>query len=106
MIPVPNFTGERTVNGNLRTAVPKFRSELGKRICRILKLGENIYINLDEMGSFIYEKCDGRKSVKELAEDFMGRYGDEPDKALPRLRAFLTALERNGLISYNGSLEP
>ena len=100
MVPVAKFPTEEMGDGVLRIEVPKFKGEIGKRICRFLRLGENISVKLDMKGSFIYERCDGRRSVRKLLEEFQQEFGDQVEQALPRLRDFLGYLERNGLICY------
>jgi len=48
--------------------VPKFTSNIGKSFCKLIKK-DNIFVaNLDELGSVVWNNCDGEKSVKEILE--------------------------------------
>lgn len=48
--------------------VPKFTSNIGKSFCKLIKK-DNIFIaNLDNLGSMVWNNCDGKKSVKEILE--------------------------------------
>jgi hypothetical protein len=105
LVPVANFPAKKTVEGLLRVEIPKFKGEIGKRFCRMFKLGEIIGVKLDEIGSFIYERCDGCRTVQKLLQELKEEFGERIEPALPRLRDFLGSLERNGLICYQSNLE-
>jgi len=105
LIPVANFPAKRTVEGVLRVEVPKFKGEIGRRFCAMFKLGEIIAVKLDEMGSFIYERCDGCRTVSHLLQEARDEFGDGIEPALPRLQTFLRSLEKNGLIRFQPGME-
>jgi hypothetical protein len=105
LVPVANFPAQRTVEGLLRVEIPKFKGEIGKRFCQMFRLGEIIGIKLDEIGSFIYERCDGCRTVRNLLQEVKEEFGERIEPALPRVRAFLHSLEKNGLICFQSAIE-
>jgi hypothetical protein len=100
MTPVAVYPVSETADGNLRVEVPKFKNKFAKRICRVLKLGENISVRLDGIGSFIYSRCDGGHTVKDLVGDMKEAFGDTVEPVMPRISQFLGILEKNGLITF------
>ena len=101
MLPVSRYETVKTDDGLLRIDVPKFRNPVGIGFCRLLKLGENIGVKLDKIGSFIYERCDGSKTVGTIISEAQQKFGEDIEPAIPRVREFIRALERNKLISFD-----
>jgi len=85
-------------NGLIRLKVIKFRSKLGQWLCRCLKRPNYFFINLDEIGSFIWKKCNGENSIQDILHDLEEKYGEELMKE--RLIIFLHMLGRYGYIGY------
>jgi hypothetical protein len=48
--------------------VPKFRREIGKKICKLMKKDEIFNARLDEIGSMVWQYIDGRHSVKDILD--------------------------------------
>lgn len=101
MMPVVNFPYVRTDDSLIRIEVPKFKNPVGIGFCRLLKLGEKIGIKLDKIGSFIYERCDGSKTVGTIISEARHKFGEDIEPAIPRVREFFRALERNKLIAFD-----
>lgn len=85
-------------NGLVRLKVIKFRSKLGQWLCRFFKKPNYFFINLDEIGSFIWTKCNGKNTIEEILHELEEKYGKEMMKE--RLIIFLKMLERYGYIKY------
>lgn len=55
-------------------------------------------VHLDEVGSFVWQRCDGRTTVAEIAEAMEAEFGARVSPAIDRLAVFLRQLERGKLI--------
>lgn len=60
---------------------------------------EAIRVQLDELGSFVLSRCDGTRTVQELAEALDQAFGRKAEPVLPRLVQFLRMVEANGWIT-------
>lgn len=54
---------------------------------------------LNEVGSAIWERIDGRRSLQEILDGILGEYEIGRDEALEDLQAFVTALQAQGMVS-------
>ncbi|MEM2976819.1 MAG: PqqD family protein, partial [Thermoplasmata archaeon] len=86
--------------GTVSILVPRFRGRVGRGFCRLIGVGENIRVNLDSYGTFVWLSIDGRTSVRELGKALREEFGSGVEPVYARLAAFLSLLERNGLIHY------
>ena len=57
-------------------------------------------IRLDDIGSFIWDLCDGRKTVQEIGEQLKDKFGDKVEPLYERLGAFFQNLEKNKFITF------
>jgi len=85
--------------GKVKVKVPKFKSKIGKKFCKLLGR-ENVFtVNLDEKGSLIWKLCDGEHTVEEILRELEENFPDEKDLD-QRLFLYLYNLRRLGYISY------
>jgi len=47
-------------------AVPKFKSNIGKSFCKLIKRDENIIAKMDKIGTLVWKNCDGEKNVNDI----------------------------------------
>jgi hypothetical protein len=85
----------------VRIKIPKFYGRMGKLFCRLLRRNPHITLNLDPLGSFVWEKCDGRHSVEKILCSMEKHFDEEGLEE--RLVQFLYDLEKNDLISFMDS---
>jgi len=100
LVPIRNIKWEKKENSLIVLLKPKFtQAFLSKHVLPRLK---NPYyrIKLDDMGSYIWESCDGQSTVKELAEGLKNKFGDRVEPLYDRLALFLQSLEKNHFILY------
>lgn len=57
-------------------------------------------IELDEMGSMVWQLCDGNKTVYDIAKAMMERFNDTEQNSIDRLIMFLRYLSRRGWITF------
>ena len=55
-------------------------------------------IRLDEVGSFVWQRLDGERTLGEIAEETTGAFPDRAEGMGERLALFATALHHQGLI--------
>lgn len=55
-------------------------------------------VHLDEVGSFVWARCDGQSTVAEIAQALAERFGERVSPARDRLSLFLSQMLRGGLI--------
>lgn len=82
---------------------PRFgQGRLGRWVER--RLGRKpLRLRLDEVGSFVWRRCDGARPVAHLSEELREQFGERIEPAEERLVTFLTGLLRNGCISVSAS---
>jgi len=91
---------EKGENSKIVLLVPKLR---GKRLGKWLlsKLKRPYYkVRLDDFGSFIWEQCDGTKTVREIALSLKDKFGQNVEPVFDRACLFLDKLETGRFISY------
>ncbi|ASJ11534.1 PqqD family protein [Thermococcus thioreducens] len=62
--------------------------------------GEYRRIELDEVGVYIWELCDGRRTVREIGKALKARFGNEVEPLYERLITFLIELGKRYLIEF------
>ncbi|MFQ5824990.1 MAG: PqqD family protein, partial [bacterium] len=55
---------------------------------------------LDELGSFVWEHCNGLENVQEIGEKLKEKYGDKVEPVFNRLSIFLKRLEKSKSIIW------
>jgi hypothetical protein len=78
---------------------PRFgRGRLGRWVER--RLGSRpLRLRLDEVGSFVWRRCDGARRVSVLSEELREEFGERIEPVEERLVLFLTGLLRQGCIT-------
>lgn len=60
------------------------------------------HIELDELGTFIWEMIDGKKTLYELSEDMKKKFGTKAEPIYDRLISYIRILHNNKFIYYYG----
>jgi len=102
LIPVKNMQWEKKEDGLIVLLKPKFKHPFFKK--HILpRLKYPFYkVKLDDVGSFVWERCDGKKTVKEIAHGLKEEFGEKVEPLYNRLALFLQNLEKNRFIYFKG----
>jgi len=62
--------------GLVEIKIPKFKIDFGKSFCRVIKK-ENYFIgNMDNLGSVVWQNCDGINTVKYVLEKVKKEFPD------------------------------
>lgn len=87
--------------GRVVLIAPRFRSEFGFKMARLLRMKPNFHIRLDTYGSQVWNLMEGDLSVGALAQRLGELYGNEVEPLHDRLEEFLFMLEANEFIAYH-----
>lgn len=68
---------------------------------KLLKKPRISRIEMEEIGSFIWESMDGQKTVQDLSEELEEKFKEKARPTLGRLVSYLKVLYSNALIRYH-----
>lgn len=98
LIPVRNqdfeMDGEKVI-----ILLPKFRSGFGKRFIQPRLKKKHFRIQLDEIGSAVWDAIDGKRNVREIASVLQGRFGDRIEPVYDRLAPFIGSMTDGDMIN-------
>lgn len=77
---------------------PRFQRGPLRRWLQPLLRRPHLRVHLNEVGSFVWGRCDGGTTVAEIAEALAARFGDRVNPALERLTIFVSQMQSGGLI--------
>jgi len=69
-------------------------------IKRILNQPVMNYIHLDELGSFVWEKIDGKRDVCEIGDELENYFPEKAEPIMERLNKYLAILKSYKLIEW------
>lgn len=91
---------EKDEEGNIQIIYPKFTNRfLVKYLVPRLKQ-PYIKVQLDELGSTVWEACDGENTVEEIATILNNKFGKSVEPVYERLAMFFQNLHRLKFIRY------
>jgi hypothetical protein len=86
------------VDGLVHLLVPRFgRGRIAARLQRFLRQAP-YRVHLDDVGSFIWKRCDGRTRVDEIGRALRQEFGDRVDPVEKRLVVFIGSLMRGKFV--------
>lgn len=89
----------RDAEGVATLYVPFRASKLVETMCRWFRVPPSeARFELDEVGTFVWDMCDGTLPIREMVEQLSGRYKLSRKEAEASLTIFLRNLVRRGLI--------
>ncbi|MEF8879214.1 MAG: PqqD family protein [Candidatus Thermoplasmatota archaeon] len=94
-----DFEWSKNDEGLVEIKVPKFESDIGKSFCKLIKKDTEFKAKLDEIGSIVWEHCDGDTTVKEILGILEKQFSDEEDID-QRLFYFLYQMKKLDYIEY------
>ena len=100
LTPNPNYAGSRRDDGMIDVLVPKFKNSFARKYINHRMKSPYIKANLDELGSAVWEKIDGKNKVREIADSLKHNFGDDVEQIQERLTRYLTQLYNAGFISF------
>ncbi|WP_048055390.1 PqqD family protein [Pyrococcus sp. NA2] len=98
LIPVRNPKVElRKVRGKYYLFIP-MESKLDF-LARIIH-GKYRRIELDEVGAYVWELCDGKRTVREIGVMLKDKFGEKVEPLYERLITFMLELRKRNLIEF------
>ncbi|NOZ85031.1 MAG: PqqD family protein [Deltaproteobacteria bacterium] len=86
-------------DGKVVLLVPKFSDGFFGRLMKRLAISSEAKVKLDELGSYVWHRLDGKNTLMGIAAALEEEFGDKADSAKDRVGLFLTKLYREGWIS-------
>lgn len=96
--PARNLTWETGEQELVVLTVPKFRNRLLAKLL-LPRLKKREYrVKLDDVGSFIWNSCDGQLTVLEIADRVAKKFGGDADALYARVADFFKKLAREEFV--------
>ncbi len=67
---------------------------------KLFKKPKISYIHLDEMGSFIWQNIDGKKTILDIADDVDDKFGEAAEPLYERLAKYFQILDSYGFVAW------
>ena len=101
VMPIRNPSLEWEVNeeGNVVVTLPRRRDLKGRLLTFFFAIPESRPIVLDEVGSFIWQRCDGEYNVHKLVASLCDEYNLNPKEVQVSLIEYMKMLGRRGMIA-------
>ena len=89
---------EELDDGTIDVILPRYGdTRIGRLLKRVLS-NRPVRIHLDDIGTSVWQMCDGRRTVDEIGRSLHDRFGDRIEPVYDRLEEFLMQMKRAGLI--------
>lgn len=99
-----NCDWEKSDNGLTVILIPKFGDHaIGKWLMAHMAR-PNYRMKLDEIGSFVWEHCDGNDSVQEIGRKLSKHFGEKVEPVYERLTLFFQSLQRSKSITWSNGI--
>ena len=79
---------------------PKFSNSLLVKYLLPRMKQPNFTINLDAVGSFVWDLCDGNTTVHKIGIEMQQKFGEKVNPVYDRLTQFLRQLKQNNFIDF------
>jgi len=91
---------ERDEHGNVVLTISRRADAWGKLLGKIFFTPPSRRLVLDEIGTYVWERCDGRHTVRALIDSLSKRYKLNRREAEISLTTFLRSLGQKGLVAF------
>lgn len=89
----------RDDDGNLILIIEN-KGLMNRIMQRIAKKPKTSKIHLDEKGTFVLERCDGKRNIESIAADFRDRYKEDDERLYNHLLKYFEILESYEFIRF------
>jgi hypothetical protein len=100
LIPERTVQSETGEDGLVTVLGPRFKTGLMKKLVGSRLKSPYFRINLDDVGSTVWENIDGRRNIGGIAGILRDRFGERIEPCNDRLAIFFTQLEMSRYIRY------
>ena len=95
----PSLQWEHNEEGNVVIALPRRRDWKGRLLASFFAVPESRPVVLDEVGSFVWQRCDGNHSVNELVGSLCQEYKLNAKEVRVSLIEYMRMLAKRGMIA-------
>lgn len=101
-VPMVNqlITIDHDAEGHVVLHVPRKRTSMVKMIAKLFRLPPYKQIELDELGTYAVELCDGTRSVDEIVDAFADEFQLNRREAEVSMLTYLQTLAKRGIIGF------
>ena len=100
LIPRPIVASETAENHRVHLLLPRYGSgKIGRLLEQMIK-SSPVRVKLDDLGSAVWQLCNGQRNVGEIARTIDQKFGDRARPVNERLAIFFRVLERQKLIEW------
>jgi hypothetical protein len=71
----------------------------------VVNFKNSFFYSLNPVGTFIWERCDGRHSLAQIAQELAAEYDVTPEEAARDCREFIDSLVEQGLLHLGDGSE-
>ena len=104
MVPVrnPGLKWEKDEDGKFKLFVPlqQPKEKKGKLFSKLAPSPKEKKIQLDKIGSIVWELCDGERNMEDIIESLHQEYKLLPSEAEVSLNAYFNQLSKRGLVGF------
>lgn len=101
MVPVRAYEWEEKDTVTIK--VPRFKTKIGQKFCRLIKKKPTYNVNLDRYGSEAWKLCDGNKTVRAIGNALKEKFGEDVEPINERVAELFNIMEANKLICYKNN---
>ena len=94
-----DFQWFTNAEGLIEMTVPKFKGNLGKSFCKVIRKENMFTANMDRLGSIVWKNCDGKRTVGQLLEIVKKEFPEEKNMD-QRLFSFIQQMGSLNYIDY------
>ena len=98
----PEWNQEWHVGENNRVVVmvPKFGDHWFGRWMMSKMERPKVRLKLDEVGSFVWQRCDGKNNVEEIGRALSQQFGEQVEPVYERLSLFFRSLDKTNSLKW------
>jgi len=94
-----DFKWSTNTEGLVEMTVPKFKGNLGKSFCNVIRKENLFTANMDRLGSLVWKNCDGERTVGQILEIVKKEFPEEKNMD-QRLFSFIQQMGSLNYIDY------
>lgn len=99
LCPVHAAACEVGADGLVAVLVPRFENWLLRKLLVPLLRRPDFRVRFDPLGSFVWQQCDGKTTVVDIAARAAAKFGGDAEAMLHRTGAFLAKLARERVVT-------
>jgi hypothetical protein len=96
----PGLTTHVSDDGIVTVELPRRKDWMGGVLGFLFSVPASKPVQLDEIGSFVYDRCDGERTVNDIVDDMMAEYKLNRREVEVSLTKFLQTLAQRGIIAF------